>query len=190
MNKNYFTNAVNIARDICMKKLKEGDIAVDATMGNGNDTVFLAELVGQSGKVYGFDIQEDAIKSTQKKIIDKNLFKYVKLINDGHENMDNYISEKVKLVIFNLGYLPKGKHYITTNADTTLIALKKALNLIDKNGVVILVVYYGHEQGKYEKISLEKYSRKLDQRKYNVVKMDFINQINSPPMLMVIEKRH
>lgn len=190
MNENYFTNAVNIAKSICMNKLEEGDIAVDATMGNGNDTVFLAEIVGRTGKVYAFDIQEDAVRSTQKKIIDKNLFKYVKLINDGHENMDNYISERVKLIIFNLGYLPKGEHSITTKADTTLIALKKALNLIDKNGVVILVIYYGHEQGKTEKMSLEEYSKKLDQKKYNVVKMDFINQINSPPMLIIIEKRY
>ncbi|BAH06009.1 class I SAM-dependent methyltransferase [Clostridium kluyveri] len=189
MNENYFTNAVAIAKDICIKKLKEGDIAVDATMGNGNDTVFLAEIVGQSGKVYAFDIQQDAIKNTQKKIAYKNLFKYVKLINDGHENMDNYISEKVKLVIFNLGYLPKGEHSITTRADTTLIALKKALNLIDKNGVVILVVYYGHEQGKFEKMSLERYVKTLHQKKYNVVKINFINQINSPPMLIIIEKR-
>lgn len=189
MNKNYFNNAVAISKDICIKKLKKGDIVVDATMGNGNDTVFLAEIVGESGKVYAFDIQEKAILNTQKKIIEKNLFKHVQLINDGHENMDKYVTHKVSLVIFNLGYLPKGEHFITTKADTTLSALKKALDLIDENGVVILVVYYGHEQGKVEKIFLEEYIKTLNQKEYNVVKMDFINQINSPPILIVIEKR-
>lgn len=72
MNENYFTNAVAIAKDICIKKLKEGDIAVDATIENGNDTVFLAEIVGQSGKVYAFDIQQDAVKNTQKDSLQKS----------------------------------------------------------------------------------------------------------------------
>lgn len=189
MINNYFTNAVNIAKDICKRKLDNGDTAVDATMGNGNDTVFLSEIVGDSGKVYAFDIQEIAIKNTYNRIAEKNNLNRVKLINDSHENMDSYISEKVKLVIFNLGYLPKGNHSITTTKDTTLIAVKKALNLIDKNGVVILVIYYGHEEGRLEKDALEIYVTHLNQKIYNVVKLCFVNQANNPPMLIVVEKR-
>lgn len=90
MTKNYFANSVDLAKDICMKKLDKGDTAVDATMGNGNDTVALAELVGVSGKVYAFDIQKEAVENTRKNVDERNLSKQVKLINDGHENMDRY----------------------------------------------------------------------------------------------------
>ncbi|MHC6180274.1 tRNA 5-(aminomethyl)-2-thiouridylate-methyltransferase MnmM [Clostridium sp. JNZ X4-2] len=189
MSKDYFTNAVDLAKDICMKKLHKGDIAVDATMGNGNDTAALAELVGISGKVYAFDIQKKAVENTRKNIDERNLSKQVKLINDGHENMDRYIDEKVKLFIFNLGYLPKGRHDVTTKAATTLKAVEKCLKLIQQNGVIILVIYYGHEQGKIEKDALEGYVKTLNQREYNVVKASFVNQINCPPMLIIIEKR-
>ncbi|AND84913.1 methyltransferase domain-containing protein [Clostridium tyrobutyricum] len=189
MNKNYFTNAVNIAKDICRKKINKGDIVVDATMGNGNDTLFLSELVGDSGKVYAFDIQQTALKNTYEKISKNGILQHVKLINDSHENMDMYINDKVKLVIFNLGYLPKGDHSITTTADTTLLGLKKALDLIEANGIVILVVYYGHEEGNHERDALEDYIKNLNQRTYNVVKLCFANQVNSPPMLIIIEKR-
>lgn len=186
---NYFTNAVDIARDICKRKLNKGDIAVDATMGNGNDTELLAELVGSFGKVYAFDIQEAALENTKKKLREKNLIEWVNLIHDGHENMDKYIKDEVNLVIFNLGYLPKGEHSITTKRETTLVALKKALELICKNGIIILVVYYGHEEGKFEKKILEKYTKNLNQKKYNVVNLCFTNQINDPPMIIAIEKR-
>jgi ubiquinone/menaquinone biosynthesis C-methylase UbiE len=189
MAENYFTNAAALARDLCAKKLEKGDIAVDATMGKGNDTVLLAELVGISGKVYAFDIQREAVGITKKNLDERNLSRQVELINDGHENMDRYIHEKVKLVIFNLGYLPGGNHDITTRAETTLAALKKSIRLIRQNGVVVLVVYSGHEQGKVEKDVLGTYLKSLDQKKYTVISTSFINQINCPPMLVAIEKR-
>lgn len=189
MDYNYFTNAVNIAKDICKKKLNIGDVVVDATMGNGNDTLFLWKLVGNDGKVYAFDIQKTAIKNTYKKISREGGLGTVKLINDGHENMDKYINSKIKLVMFNLGYLPGGDHSITTYSETTMKALKKSLNLLDKNGIIILVIYYGHKEGKIERETLEKYTSCLEQEKYNVVKISFENQINSPPFLIIIEKR-
>lgn len=189
MAENYFTNAVALARDLCAKKLEKGDTAVDATMGKGNDTVLLAKLVGTSGKVYAFDIQKEAVDITKKNINEINLSTQVELIDDGHENMDRYIHEKVKLIIFNLGYLPGGNHDITTRAETTLAAVEKSLELLQQNGAVILVVYYGHQQGKAEKDALGSYVKTLDQKRYNVVKISFENQINCPPMLVVVEKR-
>jgi tRNA1(Val) A37 N6-methylase TrmN6 len=189
MSENCFKNAVGIAKNICMMKLKQGDIAVDATMGNGHDTMFLSNIVGDSGKVYAFDIQKSAIENTKEILEKSNAIKNVVLINDGHENIDKYIDEDVKLIMFNLGYLPKGDHSITTKWQTTLTALKKSLNLIEKNGVVILVIYYGHFEGKKEKEKIEEFTQKLDQKKFNVLKMHFINQINNPPELIIIERR-
>ncbi|EGO88483.1 methyltransferase [Clostridium botulinum C] len=189
MEKNFLTNSMNLAKEIAIKKLQEGDMAVDATMGNGNDTVFLAELVGDSGTVYSFDVQKEAIDNTRKKIIDNKIKTNIQLIHDGHENIDKYINKDVKLVMFNLGYLPKAEHKITTKSDTTLIAIKKSLNLIHKNGVVLVVIYHGHENGKLEKVAVEEFASTLNQKEYNVMKLKFINQVNNPPILIAIEKR-
>lgn len=189
MDKNYFTNAMNLAKEIAIKKLAQGDKVIDATMGNGNDTVFLANIVGYMGKVYAFDVQESALTNTKEKLKDNNIGDEVRLIHDGHENMDRYINEKVKLVMFNLGYLPNTSHEITTKAETTIIALKKSLDLIEKNGVVILVIYHGHINGKEEKILIEDFASGLNQKEYNVVKLEFMNQTNNPPILIAIEKR-
>lgn len=189
MRKDFLTNSMDLAKKIALLKLKKGDIAVDATMGNGNDTVFLANIVGDTGKVYAFDIQKEAIENTKKRLIDNKDSDKIILIHDGHENMDKYVKDKVKLVMFNLGYLPKSSHKITTKAETTLIAVEKSLKLLDENGVVLIVIYYGHENGKIEREALEKFTSSLNQKEYNVVKLEFINQINYPPILIAIEKR-
>lgn len=187
--KNIFINAMEISKKICSLKLTDGDIAVDCTMGNGNDTAYLCGLVGEKGKVYAFDIQEDALLNTEKKLKELNYISRAELIFDGHENADKYIKEKVKLVIFNLGYLPKGNHEITTKKDTTIEAVKKCIELLEPNGIILLVIYSGHENGKAEKEGLEGFAAELNQKQYNVVKICFTNQINCPPELLCIEKR-
>lgn len=189
MIKNFFTNSMNIAKEICKIKVKNGDIVVDATMGNGNDTLFLAELVGNEGKVYSFDIQNIALENTEKRLKEMNMENRVKVILDGHENLDKYIQGKIKLVIFNLGYLPNACHEVTTKSETTLLAIKKSLNILEKHGIVILVIYHGHEEGKREKKAIEEFTSCLNQKEFNVAKLSFTNQINNPPELICIEKR-
>lgn len=186
--KNIFINAMEISKKICESKLAEGDIAIDCTMGNGNDTAYLCSLVGEKGKVYAFDIQEDAVVNTEKNLRELNLLNRAELIFDGHENIDKYIKEKVKLAIFNLGYLPKGNHEITTKSDTTIEAVKKCIELLQPNGIILLVIYYGHESGKAEKEDIENFTVELNQKEYNVVKISFTNQVNCPPELICIEK--
>ncbi|KOR26516.1 class I SAM-dependent methyltransferase [Clostridium sp. L74] len=188
MSKEKFNNAVSIAKYICEKTLKFGDVAVDCTLGNGNDTILLANLVGNEGKIFSFDIQKEAIQGTKEKLKDFP-YKNIILINDGHENLDKYIQEKANLFVFNLGYLPGNNHNVTTKAETTLKAVEKALKLLDDNGIVLLAIYHGHESGKEEKIVLEDFTSKLDQKVYNVMKSVFINQANNPPILICIEKR-
>lgn len=186
--RNSFINAVEISKGICQSKLANGDTAVDCTMGNGNDTAFLCSLVGEKGKVYAFDIQEEAVISTRKRLKELNILERSELILDGHETIDKYIKETVKLVIFNLGYLPKGNHSITTKKETTLVALQKCLCLLEPNGIILIIIYPGHENGKFEKEALESYTASLSQKDYNVVKISFQNQINFPPELICIEK--
>ncbi|MDR3543945.1 MAG: class I SAM-dependent methyltransferase [Desulfosporosinus sp.] len=185
---NTFINAIEISKTICKLKLRNGDIAVDCTMGNGHDTAFLCQLVGEKGKIYAFDVQESAIINTKKKLQELNLLERAELILDDHQNIDKYIKENVKLVIFNLGYLPGGNHEITTKKETTLEALQKCLELLEPNGIILCVIYPGHENGKLEKEALGSLTSKLSQKDYNVVNICFTNQINNPPELLCIEK--
>jgi predicted methyltransferase len=184
-----FRNAVKIAHNIAFQKVQEGDIAVDATVGNGNDTVLLAKLVGKTGKVYGFDIQDIAIKNTEEKLLSLGVLDRVKLIKDNHDKLDMFIKEKIDFVMFNLGYLPGGDHSIITTPQSTIKAVEKAISKLNSKGMIILVVYTGHEGGKEEKDSIERYVRELDQKKYTVLKYSFLNQINNPPMIIAIEKK-
>lgn len=183
-----YKNAVEIAKVLCEEKLHAGDIAIDCTMGNGNDTAFLCDLVGENGKVYAFDIQETAIINTRKRLTDENLLDRANLILDGHENVDKYVDTKVKFVIFNLGYLPKGDHKVVTKTETTLLAMEKCLELLQKNGIILMVLYPGHESGRKEKRVILEYVSSLPQKQYSVSHLQFLNQINNPPELVCIEK--
>lgn len=185
-----FLNKVTEVNKVFIDKIvNTGDTVIDATMGNGYDTLYLAKLVGNTGKVYAFDVQEEALKSTKKKVERDNLQCYVELILDGHENIDKYVKEEVSCVLFNLGYLPRAKHNIITKPETTLQALEKSLNLLKPNGVISVAIYTGHEGGMDEKNEVCQYLNNLDQNYYNVLHMNFTNQVNNPPELILVEKK-
>ena len=184
-----YINKVTEVNKIYLEDIvKEGDVVVDATMGNGYDTVYLAKKVGSKGKVYAFDVQEEALKSTSKKIVKEQL-ENVELILDGHENIDKYVKEQVSCVVFNLGYLPRAKHQIITKSDTTLPAIKTGLDLLKPNGVMSIAIYSGHEGGMEEKEAVYEFTKNLDQNYFNVMCTKFINQVNNPPELLLIEKK-
>ena len=184
----FLTKVTDINKLYLEKIINKGDIVVDATMGNGYDTVFLSKLVGESGKVYSFDIQELALKSTSEKL-EKESIKNVELILDGHENILNYVKEKISCVIFNLGYLPKGNHNIITKPNTTIKAINNSLNILKENGIVSICIYSGHVGGNEEKEEVYNFVRKINQNDFNVLHTKFINQINNPPELILIEKK-
>ena len=167
--------------------VRSGDTAVDATMGNGNDTLKLCRAVGETGKVYAFDIQESAIDSTRKKLSDENISN-AKLILDSHSNIDKYIKEKVSCVIFNLGYLPGGDHSVCTKGETSIEAIEKSLSLISDEGFVSVTVYYGKNSGTEEKDAVMKYLKTIDHKKYTVTVHDFFNRPNNPPITVIITK--
>lgn len=181
-------NSLGWSHEIIKQAVAKGDTVVDATAGNGNDTAFLASLVGEGGRVYAFDIQEQAIEKTGQKIGELGLADRVTLIKDGHQNMDLYIKEKVKAVMFNLGYLPGGDHSVGTKGETTMAAVGKAMELVAVNGIVSVVVYYGGDSGFEEKEQVMKFFEEIDRKRFNVMKVDFINQVNCPPILVCIEK--
>lgn len=139
---------LNMVKKICVENVTSNDYVVDMTVGNGNDTLFLANI---SKKVFGFDIQDIAIKNTTKLLEENNVDNY-ELFNISHDKIDivlNKYKNNIKLILFNLGYLPCGDKFITTNHETTLNAIKSSLDML-KNDGLILVVFYPHPEGKLE----------------------------------------
>ncbi|MDE4083965.1 class I SAM-dependent methyltransferase [Planococcus maritimus] len=164
-----------------------GDIVVDATAGNGHDTHFLAGLTGDAGKVYAFDIQQQAIEATRQRTEE---FSHVELICDSHAKIDQYVTESISAAVFNLGYLPKGDHTIITKADSTLQAIGQCVDRLKVGGLVLVVIYSGHDGGSEERDAVMDYVKRLPQTRYDVMKYEFINQQHSPPFLVAIEKKH
>ncbi|WP_422122858.1 class I SAM-dependent methyltransferase [Planococcus sp. X10-3] len=166
--------------------VSEGDCVIDATAGNGHDTLFLAQLTAGSGKVYAFDIQEDAVLATRERVKD---FGNVEVILDSHAKIEHFVKDEIGAAVFNLGYLPKGDHSIITKAETTLSAIGQCIHLLKENGIIVIVIYSGHEGGSEERDAVMDYVQQLPQTKFNVLKYQFINQQHSPPFLVAIEKK-
>lgn len=180
-------NVLEITHHFATKAIMPGDTVIDATMGNGHDTLFLSKLVGENGKVYAFDIQEDAVKSTAT-LLERENVNNAELILDGHQNMGKYVQGEVAAVMFNLGYLPGGDHSLGTVADTTISALESAMKLIKKHGIITVGVYYGGDSGFDEKNSVMEYIEKIDFKKFTVLTLDYKNRPNCPPISVIIEK--
>lgn len=182
-----FKNAVELSHFYLKNTVKQGAFLVDATCGNGNDTVLLASLAGETGMVLGFDIQKTAIENTYLKLKECGFEKNVRLILDGHENMAEYLEGKqADAFVFNLGYLPKGNHEIHTKPDTTVKALKASLEHLKPDGIVLISIYHGKDSGFEERDAVLEYLHQLDANKYNVILHNYTNKPNFPPILALI----
>lgn len=183
--------ALHFSHSLLEEILQPGDHVIDATMGNGYDTVFMAEKIGQTGHVYSFDIQKEALLATKNKLTEQNLLDRTSLFLQGHETLGTVIdkTQPIKASIFNLGYLPKSDKSIITLPETTRTAMEEILQRLVPRGRMILVVYYGHAGGEKELDMVQNYCQTLPQEKYNVLNYQFINQKNNPPILYCVEKK-
>ncbi|MBQ0138996.1 MAG: class I SAM-dependent methyltransferase [Kurthia sp.] len=179
---------LNYAQFLMKDFVEAGDVVVDATAGNGYDTALLAELVGESGHVYAFDVQEQAVEATKRRLNELNLAMRCDVILDGHEQVASYVKEPIKAAVFNLGYLPGADHSIVTKPSTTVAAIEAIIKQLVIGGVIILVIYHGHEGGKEERNQVIDYVSSLPQKKINVLRYEFINQKNDPPFIIALEK--
>lgn len=170
-----------------------GDVVVDATAGNGWDTLALAQKVGPEGKVYAFDVQESAIRQTALLLQDQEVRARCLLIQDTHQELKKYLQEKehgqVSAVLFNLGYLPGGDKSVTTETESTLKAVAAALEIIKRDGIVAITVYSGHPSGKREKDALLSFAEALPSREFHVMMVSYPNQLKNPPELLLITKK-
>jgi SAM-dependent methyltransferase len=183
-----FKTAVEISHFILTREIKPGDMVVDATCGNGSDTLLLAELVGHSGHVFGFDIQPQAISNTREKLKEAGLENRATLYNVGHELLDEYIKMPINTILFNLGYLPGACHRIITTKETTLAGVRAGMNLLKPKGMVIAVLYPGHEGGQEEAVSLIEFAQALPKKDWDVVNIAHLNRSSSAPQVLVLQK--
>ena len=180
-------NARHLAAGYMKAILRHGDVAVDATMGNGKDTQFLCGLVGEKGHVYAFDVQKEAVERTAARLKEAGYENRAMLLA-GHETMKEHVQSAPRVVMFNLGWLPGAEHIVTTKTETTLTAVQAAIELIVPGGFVSICVYPGHEEGTKELHALLDWAGKLSVREYNVLHHAFINAREGTPELILIQK--
>jgi len=169
--------------------IRAGDTVIDATLGNGHDTLRLAQLVGEQGLVIGFDIQPEAVRSTRKRLEEAGMAERCELHLTGHEHMAEVVQKSVRCVVFNLGWLPGGDKHITTQWLTTEKAVAAALGLLEPMGVCTLCVYPGHREGAVELENLTSFLSSLKPQEFNVLRQEFLNAGPGAPVCFVIQKQ-
>ncbi len=183
-------NTLGIAHGFMKQYIRQGDHCIDATAGRGHDTVFLAEAVGDCGRVTAFDIQQEALDSTKALLCEKGLADRVELILDSHAEMARYVApETIACISFNFGYLPGGDHNICTRAESSIPAIEAGLRLLKDGGIMSLCIYYGKDTGFAEKDALLDFLKTIDSKQYTVLITDFANRPNNPPIPVLIWKR-
>ena len=184
-----FGGARKWAKALIEGNVNPGAIVVDATMGNGYDTLWLAQLVGEEGKVYAFDIQEEALKRTFERLCENHVENRVRLICAGHETMREHVSEPIDAAVFNLGWLPGTPHERTTRAETTVMAVNAALSLLKPGGAMTVCVYPGHAEGAREREAMTGWAENLDDSVYDAVIFRYANIRKLPPLLIAVTRR-
>jgi len=180
------------AQQLVRKAISAGGLAIDATLGNGHDTLALAEAVGTDGHVFGFDVQRQAIEATRARVRSAGVADRVTCFEVGHEHMDQHVPNdamgQVDAVMFNLGYLPGSDKSVITSPETTLRGLEHALQYLRPGGVLTVVKYVGHEGGRSEAKAVDAWAASLDRSVAHAVSYQFVNRGNAPPQLLAIER--
>lgn len=171
------------------EQVKPGDFCIDATMGNGNDTLLLSRLCGESGQVLAFDIQEQALNHTRERLQKAAAPENYTLLLESHSHMSQYARpETVSCIVFNLGYLPGGDHSKATKSNTSITAMEQGLFLLKKGGLLSLCIYSGGDSGFQERDDVLTWLKQLDSHKYLVIRSDYYNRPNNPPIPVLIIK--
>lgn len=168
--------------------IREGITAVDFTMGNGHDTLFLSKAIGENGKLYAFDIQEQALENTRQRLIENGCPANYTLIKASHSLVKEYVKEKINVGVFNLGYLPGGDKSITTLRETTMPAVEAALELLADDGIILIAIYPGHAEGDAEGKMITERLSTLDRKQICVSRFTIINSPTSPYFIAVEKK--
>lgn len=181
-------SAVEWARVFIRPALGQNSRAVDATAGNGHDTLFLAREVGPDGHVYALDIQDEAILNTSRRLAGEGIQDRVSVIRGGHQDLGRLVKEQVDAVMFNLGYLPGSDRSVKTRPETTREGIMAALNLLKPGGRLSVVVYTGHPGAEKEAETVARLLAGLNLDHFNVQKLSFWNSRTHSPELYFVTR--
>ena len=179
---------LDLQKHFILTHLKEGDVAVDFTMGNGHDTEFLSKTVGEGGHVYAFDVQAQALTSTRANLQSAGCPENYTLIHDSHHRVKEYVKTPIKAGMFNLGYLPGSDKTVTTMRETTLPAIEVAIDLMDRDAIILVAVYPGHAEGEAEGKMICEYLSSLSRYKVCATRINILNSPTSPFFIIIENK--
>ena len=186
------TAALTFSQKLLAQTVRPGDVAVDATVGNGHDAAFLARLVGPGGVVHGFDIQPEALDAAGALLRGAGWAGVVRLHAAGHEHRAEVLPPghvgRVAAVLFNLGYRPGGDETVTTRAETTLAALTASTLVLAPGGVLSVVCYTGHPGGEEEADAVAHWCRGLDFASWRAARYELVNKPGHPIIVYCVEK--
>ena len=180
-----------VAHNIIREFLKDGDIAIDATAGNGNDTLLLAKLTAPNGRVYAIDTQAIALQRSAQRLAEIRA-DHVRLLCADHADLaaliPDYLHGKVSVIAFNLGYLPGGDETIVTQVSSSTKAVGAALRFLKQGGLCSILCYRGHAGGQAETDAISGLLDKLDTTRYRVERhaSDTTNVV--APLLFIVKK--
>lgn len=180
--------AVALSHFYLRQRVRPGDLVLDATCGNGQDTLLLAELVGEGGRVWAFDLQPCAVIATRELLQDRGLLGTVDLIEAGHERLGEFVPEGLAAAVFNLGYLPGGDDSLTTSPESSVAALDQAVERLRPGGIVTVALYTGHQGGPEEARAVEAWGAKLTPKNFNVWCDRQLNRPPTAPYLVLVER--
>jgi len=179
---------VDHAQKFISDSISKGSICIDLTCGNGLDTLFLCEITGESGKVYSFDLQQEAVGITKTLISRTQRIASCEITQACHSQFSSHIpfscKENVSAVMMNLGYLPGGDHQTTTTPEITEKALESAYEWLRPDGVLSVIAYRGHPGGKLEDSAVQK----LINKNQWSCRIEFGNKKETSPILYMIRK--
>lgn len=189
-----FPSVLSQAQQLVRDTLRAGEAAIDATAGNGVDTLFLARIVGPRGKVFAFDIQQEALDSARRRFAREQADDtMVEWLLCSHAEMREAVPAawhgRIGAVMFNLGFLPGGNPAVITRKESTLAALEAGARLLRPGGVLVCVVYPGHPGGAEEAAAVEEWARNLPPGEFQTMKVQFLNPAQPPPYLIAAGKR-
>ena len=196
---NLIVKTTSLAMHIVGDYISPGDTVVDCTMGNGYDTLSLAEAAGctltpgHAGAVYAFDIQQEALDATKNYLAENGIpdpeQANIHLILDSHTEIDRHlagVTEEISAFVFNLGFMPGRNKTVMTTKKTSLPAIKKAINLVRTGGIVSIMAYSGHREGEEECAAIYEFLKTLPSKKYHVAYVHMINQKKTAPSLFLV----
>ncbi len=186
-----FSTPIDLAHHFWDLLLEDGDGVIDATCGNGKDSLKLANYLQKKKgtALICIDIQEKALENTKALIQEKapDFFPFIQFHLGSHEHLFLPNAKKLKLVVYNLGYLPGGDKSFTTQVKSTLDSLQKALELLSPGGVISLTCYPGHPEGAKEEKELISFSSSLNPKQWTSTLFSWNNR-NASPSLLLIQK--